>query len=316
MWKYVLKRLLSILPILIGSTFIVFAIMSFANGDVTAMLVPDATETEREALRESLGLNDPLLVQYGRFLGGLFTGDLGTSFKSGDTVMNELLARVPYTIELALAASAITLIISIPLGMLAAIKQNSWFDTFSMAFCLLGVSMPAFWVGLLLLLLFAVKLKFLPISGADSFKHIILPALTQSFAGMASIGRVTRSSMLEVIRQDYIRTARSKGLPERTVITHHAMKNAMLPTVTAAGLQVGNLICGGVITETVFSWPGIGRFLVTSINWRDTPAVLGCVVFFVIAVSLINLLVDILYGFIDPRIRAIYKRENKNGQNE
>ena len=308
MWKFVGKRILAIIPILLGATFIVFFIMSLAPSDITAMIAPDATDAEREELRDSLGLNDPLLVQYGRFVINLCKGDLGTSFKSKSPVMEELAKRIPYTVMLAFAASLITIIIAIPLGMLAALKQNSLFDSISMAFCLVGVSMPAFWVGLLLMLLFSVKLGWLPLSGATSFKNLILPAMTQSVAGMAAIGRVTRSSMLEVIRQDYIRTARAKGILERTVIFRHAMKNAMLPTITASGLQVGNLLCGGVITETVFSWPGIGRYLVTSISWRDTPCVIGCVVFFVVAISLVNLLVDVLYGFVDPRIKAIYKK--------
>ena len=308
MWKFVLKRLVSIIPTLIGATFIVFAIMSLAPGDITDSLMPDASPAEKEEYRESIGLNDPMLVQYGRFLINLCKGDLGISYRSMDTVANELSQRIPYTIQLALAASLITVIIAIPLGMLAAIKQNSIFDSASMALCLLGVSMPAFWVGILLILLFCVKLNVLPPSGSGGLENLILPALTQSVAGLAAIARVTRSSMLEVIRQDYIRTARAKGLPEGTVIRGHAMKNAMLPTVTAAGLQIGNLLCGGVITETVFAWPGIGRFLVSSIGWRDTPAVLGCVVFFVLAVSIVNMLVDILYGFIDPRVKAIYKK--------
>lgn len=308
MWKFVLKRLVSIIPTLIGATFIVFAIMSLAPGDITDSLMPDASPAEKEAYREELGLNDPMLVQYGRFIINLCKGDLGISYRSQDTVMNELSMRIPYTVQLALAASLITVLIAIPLGMLAAIKQNSIFDSVSMAFCLMGVSMPAFWVGILLILLFCVKLNVLPPSGSGGLEHLILPALTQSVAGLAAIARVTRSSMLEVVRQDYIRTARAKGLPEGTVIRGHAMKNAMLPTVTAAGLQVGNLLCGGVITETVFAWPGIGRFLVSSIGWRDTPAVLGCVVFFVIAVSVVNMLVDVLYGFIDPRVKAIYKK--------
>lgn len=309
MIKFIIKRLLKIIPILIGATFIVFSIMSLAKGDAIDMLAPDATEEEKLQLREELGLEGPLLVRYARYIGNLCTGDMGTSYKSWAPVTEELAQRVPYTIELALAASLITIVIAIPLGMLAAIKQNSAFDSVSMALCLVGVSMPAFWVGLLLMLLFSLKLGWLPVSGSDQgIRSLILPALTQSVAGMASIGRVTRSSMLEVIRQDYIRTARAKGLPERTVIFHHAMKNAMLPTVTAAGLQIGNLLCGGVITESVFAWPGIGRFLVTSISWRDTPCVLGCVVVFVLGFSIVNLIVDVLYGFIDPRIKAQYKK--------
>lgn len=308
MWKFVVKRLIQIIPTLIGATLIVFIIMSFAPGDVTDSLMPDASPAEKEEYRESLGLNDPLLIQYGRFLVDLCKGELGISWRSQDTVTNELAQRIPYTVQLALAASFITVIVAIPLGILAAIKQNSIFDSASMAMCLVGVSMPAFWVGILLMLLFSVKLGLLPVSGSGGLKHLILPALTQSVAGLAAIARVTRSSMLEVVRQDYIRTARAKGLPEGIVIRGHAMKNAMLPTVTAAGLQIGNLLCGGVITETVFAWPGIGRFLVSSIGWRDTPAVLGCVVFFVLAVSVVNMLVDILYGFIDPRVKAIYKK--------
>lgn len=308
MWKYVLKRLLSIIPTLIGATLIVFVIMSFAPGDIADAMLPDATEAEKEEYREAMGLNEPLLVQYGDFLINLCKGDLGVSYKSGDTVMNELSMRIPYTVQLALAASLITIVIALPLGMIAALKQNSVLDSASMALCLLGVSMPSFWVGIMLILLFSVKLQLLPVSGSGTILHLILPAITQCVAGLAAIARVTRSSMLEVIRQDYIRTARAKGLPESTVITHHAMKNAMLPTVTAAGLQIGALLCGGVISETVFSWPGVGRFLVNSISWRDTPAVLGCVVFFVLAVSIVNMLVDVLYGFIDPRVKAIYKK--------
>lgn len=308
MLKYVLKRLLTIIPILIGATFLVFMIMSLAEGDATTLIAPDATEAEKEILREELGLNDPLLVQYGRFLVNLCKGDLGISYKSGAPVIDELIQRVPYTIGLAFTASLITVLIAIPLGVIAAVKHNSVFDSISMAFCLIGVSMPAFWVGLLLILLFSVTLNWLPVSGSETPAHLILPAMTQSVAGMAAIGRVTRSSMLEVIRQDYIRTARAKGLPEFTVLKRHALKNAMLPTVTSVGLQMGNLLCGGVITEAVFAWPGIGKFLISSISWRDTPCVLGCVIFFVLAVSLINLLVDILYGFIDPRIKAAYKK--------
>ena len=308
MWKFVTKRLLSIILVLLGATFITFSIMAAAPNDITVLLSPDATEAQREQMREDLGLNRPFLVRYGDFLLDLCRGDLGTSLKSGAPVMDELIQRVPYTIKLAVAASVIMLLVAIPLGVVAALKQNSIFDSVSMAFCLAGVAMPPFWVGLLLMLLFSVKLDWLPTSGADSWMSLILPAATQCVAGMASIGRMTRSSMLEVIRQDYIRTARAKGLPESTVITHHAMKNAMLPTITAAGLQFGGLLCGGVVTETIFAWPGVGRYLVSSITWRDTPAVLGCIVFFVISIALVNLFVDLLYGFLDPRIKAMYKK--------
>ncbi len=308
MWRFVLKRVLTIIPIMLGTTFIVFSIMSFAPGDAVGMLAADASQEEKAALRQELGLDDPLLIQYARYIKNLLLGDMGISYKSGAPVTEELAARIPYTALLAVVASIITIILAIPLGVIAAIRQNTFFDTSSMVFCLLGISIPPFWLGLLLILSFGVKLKMLPVSGSGSWAHLIMPAITQSVAGLATIARVTRSSMLEVIRQDYIRTARAKGIAYNQVIRRHALKNSLLPTITVAGLQVGALLSGAVVTETVFSWPGIGRFLVSSISWRDTPCVLGCVVIFVLTFSIINLIVDILYGFVDPRIKAIYKK--------
>ena len=296
MWKYVLKRLVSIIPIMLGAMFIVFVIMDLAPGDATDLLLSadTATEEEREELRVALGLDKPVPIQFLNYVINLCKGDLGTSYKSGAPVIDEMIQRVPYTVMLALAATIIKVIVSIPLGMLAAIKQNTVFDSAAMAICLVGVSMPAGW---------------LPVSGSGSIQHLILPALTQSFAGIASIARVTRSSMLEVVRQDYVRTARAKGLPERVVIWRHSLKNALLPTVTVIGGQIANLLAGGVLTETVFAWPGIGRFLMNSISWRDTPCVMACVMMFVLAFAVINLIVDILYGFIDPRIKGMYVKK-------
>jgi|LSQX01.2.fsa_nt_gb peptide/nickel transport system permease protein len=308
MWRFVLKRVLTIIPIMLGATFIVFSIMSFAPGDAVGMLASDASQEEKTMLRQELGLDDPLLIQYARYVLNLLQGNMGISYKSGAPVTEELAARIPYTALLAVVASIITIILAIPLGVIAAIRQNTFFDTSSMVFCLMGISMPPFWLGLLLILFFGVKLKMLPISGSGSWAHVVMPAITQSVAGLATIARVTRSSMLEVIRQDYIRTARAKGISHNKVIRRHALKNSLLPTITVAGLQVGALLSGAVVTETVFSWPGIGRFLVSSISWRDTPCVLGCVVIFVLTFSIINLIVDILYGFVDPRIKAIYKK--------
>ena len=311
MWKYVLKRLVSIIPIMLGAMFIVFVIMDLAPGDATDLLLSadTATEEEREELRVALGLDKPVPIQFLNYVINLCKGDLGTSYKSGAPVIDEMIQRVPYTVMLALAATIIKVIVSIPLGMLAAIKQNTVFDSATMAICLVGVSMPAFWLALMLILLFSVNLGWLPVSGSGSIQHLILPALTQSFAGIASIARVTRSSMLEVVRQDYVRTARAKGLPERVVIWRHSLKNALLPTVTVIGGQIANLLAGGVLTETVFAWPGIGRFLMNSISWRDTPCVMACVMMFVLAFAVINLIVDILYGFIDPRIKGMYVKK-------
>ena len=310
MWKYVLKRLVSIIPIMLGAMFIVFVIMDLAPGDATDLLLStDSTDEERAELRAQLGLDKPVPVQFINYVINLCKGDLGTSYKSGASVISELSQRMPYTFMLALAATIIKVVVSIPLGMLAAIKQNTVFDSATMAVCLIGVSMPAFWLALMLILLFSVNLGWLPVSGSGSLKHLILPAMTQSFNGLASIARVTRSSMLEVVRQDYVRTARAKGLPEQVVIWKHSLKNALLPTVTVIGGSIAGLLAGGVLTETVFAWPGIGRFLMNSISWRDTPCVMGCVMMFVIFFAVINLIVDILYGFIDPRIKGMYVKK-------
>lgn len=260
-----------------------------------------------EALRKELGLNDPALVQYARYMSNLLRGDMGISYKTKVGVAEEVWARFPNTIKLALAGGLISILFSIPLGVIAAVKQNTFVDWASMVVALLGISMPSFWFALLLILFFSLKLGWFPVSGADTLRSYVLPSITLGFNGMASIARITRSSMLEVLRQDYIRTARSKGLPYNIVVRRHALKNAMLPTVTVIGLQMGMLLAGSVITETVFSWPGIGRLIVTSIQGRDTPMVLGCIIVFTVCFSLVNLIVDLLYGFIDPRIKAQYK---------
>jgi peptide/nickel transport system permease protein len=220
--------------------------------------------------------------------------------------MDELLQRIPYTIMLAVAASAIMILVAIPLGVIAALKQNSLFDSASMAFCLMGVAMPPFWLGLLLMLLFSVKLDWVPSSGAETWTCLILPALTQCVAGMASVGRVTRSSMLEVIRQDYIRTARAKGQTEKVVIYKHALKNALIPVITVLGLQFGAGLGGAVVTETVFSIPGLGKLMVDAINARNYPMVQGGVLVIACVFTLVNLAVDVLYAYLDPRIKSQY----------
>ncbi|MCR4875932.1 MAG: ABC transporter permease [Clostridiales bacterium] len=309
MLKYIAKRLLAMIPVILGVTLIVYLIMSLAPGDPARTILGElATEEQVNELRNEMGLNDPIIVQYFRYIWNLLHGDLGTSYQSRINVSTEIWSRFPNTIKLALTASLISVILALPLGIIAAVKQNTFFDSFSMFVAIIGISCPTFWFGLILILVFAVNLKWFPVSGqVDNIRGIILPALTLGFNSMASMARVTRSSMLEVIRQDYIRTARAKGVSRRNVILRHAVPNAMIPTVTVIGLRIGGLLAGAVICETVFSWPGIGRLLVQSIQSRNTPVVLGCIIIFSVCFSLVNLIVDILYAFIDPRIKSQYQ---------
>lgn len=308
MYKYIIKRLISIIPVLIGITFLVFMIMSFSPGDPAQIMLGDNSTPEAiEELREELGLNDNVIIQYGRFLLGIVQGDFGTSYSNGKPVLDEVLLRFPNTAKIAIIAILFGAIIAIPLGVISAIKHNSVIDGVIMIFSLLAVSMPAFWFGMLLILLFSIQLGWLPTGGArDGAISLILPSITLGFASMAAIARTMRSSMLEVVRQDYIRTARAKGLSYSKVIRKHAMRNAMIPTVTIMGLQIGILMGGAVLTETVFSWPGLGRLMVESITAKDTPTLMGGITIFALCFSLVNLVVDILYAYIDPRIKAQY----------
>ncbi len=307
MLKYIVKRLLWLIPVILCATLIVFLLMSMAQGDpARTLLGAEVPQETVDALREEMGLNDPLLVQYGRYMLGVCRGDLGTSYKSGGSCSEEILARFPNTAKLAVAALLLTIIIALPLGVMAAIKQNTFFDGFCMVISMLGMSMPIFWLGLLLMLLFSLKLDWFPVSGADGFSAIVLPAVSLAFQSMASVARTTRSSMLEVVRQDYIRTARAKGLPERTVIVRHAVRNGLVPTVTVIGIQLGHLLGGSVLVETVFAWPGIGRLMIQSIQSRDIPMVEGCIILFALIYALVNLLVDLIYAAVDPRMRTLF----------
>lgn len=307
MGKYILKRFLALIPIILGVTFIVFFIMNLAPGDPARMILGDMAKPEEvEALREDMGLNDPLIVQYFKYLFNLVRGDMGISYKNGIPVSTEIFARVPSSFKLAAVATFFCIVMALPLGIIAAIKQNTLIDGLSMFVSLLGVSLPVFWLGLLLILLFSLRLGWLPSGGAEGATSIILPAITLGFHSMATIARTTRSSMLEVIRQDYVRTAKAKGVPRRKVITKHALRNALIPTITVAGLQVGTLLGGSVIAETVFSWPGIGRLMISGINSRNTPVVLGCVVLYSVIFTVVNFIVDMLYAFVDPRIKSQY----------
>ena len=308
MTKYILKRILGLIPVMVGVTFMIFFIMNLTPGDPARMILgEEAEQASLEKLREEMGLNEPLLVQYGKYMLGLAKGDMGISYKTETSVIGEIITRFPYTLKLAVFAILISVSISIPLGVISAIKHNTPIDGVSMLFALVGISMPSFWLGLLFILVFSVSLGWLPSGGASGFTSYIMPALTLGTATMASITRTTRSSFLEVIRQDYIRTAKSKGLKKSVVIIKHALRNALIPTVTVAGLEVGIMLGGAVVTETIFSWPGIGRLMVSSIKAKDTPMVLGCIIVFSICFSIVNLLVDILYAYIDPRIKSQYQ---------
>ncbi len=308
MWKYILKRIVYLIPVLIGVTLIVYLILGFAPGDPAKTILGEQAEPEAiEALREELGLNDHILIQYKNYILRLIQGDLGLSYKFNKSVEMLIASRLPTTIKLSVTAIVIAVIFSIPLGIIAAVKQNTWIDGTAMLIALIGVSIPIFWLGQLLLLAFSLKLGWFPVAGAGTWVHFVLPGISLGFLSMASIARVTRSSMLEVIRQDYIRTARSKGLPYNKVVWKHALQNALIPTVTVAGLQIGTLLAGSVLTETVYGLPGIGRLMIDSIQGRDIPVVLGCIIVFTLGFSIVNLLVDLLYALIDPRIKAQYK---------
>lgn len=309
MYKYIAKRLLMLIPVIIGVSFLVFFIMAMAPGDTAkAILGEDAPVESLEALREELGLNDPVPVRYVNYMKGMLRGDLGKSYKSGRPVFNEIMERFPATLELSFWGMVFAIALSIPIGIISATRQYSFIDSISMVFALLGVATPNFWLGLMLIIVFSLHLGWLPSGGNTSgFASLILPVITLGTGCMANITRTTRSSMLEVIRQDYIRTAKAKGVSKNKVINKHALKNALIPVVTVIGLQFGSLLGGAVLTESVFSWPGVGTYLVNSIKAKDTNAVLGCVIIFSICFSIVNLIVDILYAYIDPRIKSKYK---------
>ena len=314
MIKYILKRILYLIPVMLLVTLIVFFLMSITKGDPARIVVGESASLEAvEAMRESMGLNDPFFIRYLRYVRDLFLhGNMGTSYKSGLPVMKEITSALPSTIRLSLAAITIAILIGIPIGIISATKQYSFFDNFTMILGLIGISMPVFWLGLLLILLFSVRLGWFPPSGLTSFRHVVLPAFTLGTQSIAVFARMTRSSMLEVIRQDYIRTVRAKGLPEIMITFSHVLRNALIPIVTVIGLQFGQLIGGAVLTETIFSIPGIGRLMVQALKNRDYPVILGCVLFISVMFCLVNLVIDVIYAFLDPKIKAQYSRGRKS----
>ena len=300
------RRLLAVIPVLFGVTLAVFGMLFLVPGDpVKMMLAEFVTNPDQVArMRSELHLDDPILVQYGRFVGNALRGDLGTSIRSRRPVTTEIAENIGSTAQLALAAVLVAIALGVPLGVVAALGRGSWLDAGSMAVALLGVSMPSFWLGLLLIFLFSLVLGWLPATGGGSLAHLILPAVTLGAIASAIIARLTRSSMLEVLGQDYVRTARAKGLAWWGVVVRHALKNALIPVITIFGLQFGNLLAGAVIVETVFSRPGLGRVIVGAILAKDFPLVQGAVLFVASAYVVINALVDIAYGLVDPRIRV------------
>ena len=309
MWRYILKRLLMLIPVLLAVAFVIYAIMNVAEGDpVYSVAGADATEEQLAALREEMGLNGSLIERYFRYIGTLLKGDLGISYVSKQDVMKIYLQRLPNTLKLASMIMIFATLIAVPLGIIAAVNQNSWIDTLSMVLALIGLSMPNFWLGLLLIILFSLKLGWFPSGGNEGFKSIILPAFTVGAGLAALLTRTTRSSMLDVIRQDYLRTARAKGVPEKTIIRKHALRNALIPIITIFGVQFSNVLGGSVLAETVFAWPGVGRLVVDAIDQRDIPTVTGALVMTTMLVTVVNLLIDIVYAFVDPRIKAKYSK--------
>ena len=308
MIKYILKRLLAMIPVILALTFVVFTILYFTPGDPTSIILGNEYTAELSAqVKSELGIDRPFIVQYFSYLGGLVQGDFGMSYHTRAPVSYQLSDMFPNTFKIVICAMIFCVGVGLPIGVLSATKPNSIFSNVTMVFSLLGVSLPIFWLGLLLILLFAVTLGWLPPGGMNAgFKSLILPAVTLGANYMANVMRTTRSSMLEAIRQDYIRTARAKGVDKNSVIRKHALPNALMPTITVVGMNIGALLGGAVLTETVFSIPGTGRLLVDSILKRDTPTVLGCLVIMALCVAVSNLIVDLIYAYIDPRIKAQY----------
>ena len=310
MRSYLARRLLLALPVVLGVVTLVFLLIHLIPGDpVEIMLGESALPADREALRQALGLDRPILEQYGAFLWGLCRGDLGDSLQLRRPVTALIREHYPATLELTLAAMLISLMIALPAGILSGIRQYSLLDHSTMFIALLGVSMPNFWLGPLLIWVFSIQLGWFPVSGKGGLAHLLLPALTLGASMAAIVARMTRSSVLEVLREDYVMTARAKGLSEARVVLKHVLRNALLPVLTIVGLQFGGLLAGSIITETIFSWPGLGTLMVKAIQTRDYPVVQGCVLVISLSYVLVNLLTDLLYGVIDPRIRYEGNRE-------
>jgi ABC-type dipeptide/oligopeptide/nickel transport system permease component len=304
MLRYLVRRLLLTLPVLLGVATLVFALIHLVPGDpAQAMLGEGASQEEVEALRHSLGLDRPLFVQYRSFMTGVLRGDLGSSFRYGTPVTREIRDRLGRTVQLALAAMLVAIVIAIPLGILAAVFRGTAIDHAAMTLALAGISMPNFWLGPLLAILFAVYLGWLPVAGTGSPAHLVLPAVTLGAALAAILARMTRASLLEELRELYVLAARARGLSRTRAVLRHAFRNSLIPVVTIIGLQFGAVLTGTIITETIFAWPGVGRLLIQAITFRDYPLIQGCILFISFTYVLMNLVTDLSYGLLDPRIR-------------
>ena len=304
MSAYIIRRVLLIAPTGLIVVTLTFFIFRMVPGDVARIVAGErATEAEVELIREQLGLNEPLISQYGDYLLNLLQGDLGRSMVYRRNVSEEILSRLPATLELAIAATIVSATIGIATGLVSALKRNTVFDYLSMTTAVAGICIPNFWLGLLLIMLFSVTLGWLPTGGRGGIAFLILPTIALSARLIAIIARMTRSAMLDVVSQDYVRTARAKGLPGRAVLFSHAFRNALVPIVTIVGLQFGSLLAGSIVVEIVFSWPGIGSLLINAVNTRDYPMVQGITLFYALSFMFVNLLVDLTYGLLDPRIR-------------
>jgi ABC-type dipeptide/oligopeptide/nickel transport system permease component len=302
--RYLVRRLLLTIPVLLGVATLVFSLIHLVPGDPAQSMLGDSAAPEDVAkLRQTLGLDRPLVQQYKSFVGGVVKGDLGTSFRYGTPVTREIGSRLVRTMQLALAAMAVAIVIAIPLGIMAAVRKGTAVDQAAMTLSLIGISMPNFWLGPLLAIVFAVRLGWLPVSGTGTVAHLVLPAVTLGAALAAILARMTRASVLEELRELYVLAARARGISRARAVIRHAFRNSLIPIVTIIGLQFGAVLTGTIITETIFAWPGVGRLLIQAINFRDYPLVQGCILFISFTYVTMNLLTDVAYGLLDPRIR-------------
>ena len=309
MYKYVIKRVLLMIPVLLGISFVVFFLMDLTPGTPADIIMGDlATSEAKAALNESLGWNRPFIQRFLDYIMGVFRGDFGSSYVSGLPVFEELFSRFPTTFQLALYSMILASLIGIPLGIACAVKQYSLIDSCSTIFALIFISIPTFWLGLMMIILFSVQLHWLPPNASETLAHFIMPAITCAGTTLATLIRMTRSTMLEVIRQDYIRTAYAKGATKGRVIVNHALQNAFIPIITIVGVNFGYMLGGAVITENVFGMSGIGNLLLSSIRSKDIPMVMGGVLIVAVMFSIVNLLLDICYAYVDPRVKAQYKK--------